>query len=162
MSISAVRGQHLGSAFLCGQKVGATLLRVLCWSKGSLRGLPLSQQTVCLKLVVGGGGKKGSLHKTVSLELASQLERKMVTCSFFFFFFCQCSRFIFPMSSSSLLQGSTVCQCLSFCRLRKLYTCGIPSKILQTSNPLISDDHRKWRGDLKLTGRSLCITKFLQ
>lgn len=58
---------------------------MLCWSKGSLRGLPLSQQTVCLKLVVGGGGKKGSLHKTVSLELASQLERKMVTCSFFFF-----------------------------------------------------------------------------
>lgn len=33
-----------------------------------------------------GGEKKGSLHKTVSLELASQLERKMVTCSFFFFF----------------------------------------------------------------------------
>ena len=58
MCIFKVRDQHLGSALLCGQEVGAMFLRVLFWQKCLTRGLPLSYQTLSLKLIAGG--KKGT------------------------------------------------------------------------------------------------------
>lgn len=70
-SVAVVRGQQLSSALQCGQKIGAVVLKVLFWSKCFLRGLSLSQHTVCLKLVDGRKIKGGSLHKTVPFEPSS-------------------------------------------------------------------------------------------
>lgn len=124
MCVNKVTGQHPGSALLCWPKAGATFFRELFWLKCLLRGLPLTQQTVCLKLLAGGW-KKEVCKRLCPLNWLSSWRGKWSLL----FYFSVCAQMDLPHQQQSAVH-STLCQGLSFYALRMLNTCLITSKVL--------------------------------